>query len=223
MRVHFSINSVTDKSAKITLLTQKLSPGVEITAKLSDGNYIISECRVWGAIPTVAASRVLRAVSAHTDVEGADVSKWKLDVLLKNLQLDGGRQVVFDSALEKYRNLTTMREGMYSYQATADGLEEVVTVEAKDEKQAASRIVTKMTALMTSKPELAGQLALWFATGRNIKEIASGKCPEAVDIKLLGGVLSDGATKRLKVSTKNTLKTDKKNRNNNKAAKASAS
>jgi len=220
MRVHFSINSITDKSAKITLLTQKLSPGVEITATKTESGFIISKVSAGNFF---AASRVLRACAAHTDPECTDSPTSKLDVLLKNLQLDGGRQVVYDSTLEKYRNLTTMREGMYSYQATADGLEEVVTVEAKDEKQAASRVVTKMTALMTSKPELAGQLALWFATGRNIKEIASGKCPEAVDIKLLGGVLSEGATKRLKVSTKNTLKTDKKNRSNNKAAKASAS
>jgi len=174
MRLFFSLDSITEKSAAITVMTGdfQITSGICAKFKKVDGKWTFIEYKAPAF--TKESLRVARQLSTYKTDSAM--------VLIDHIREDGGRQVVLDKRLEKYRNVTTMKDDDNMYVAEGvDGVE----VSAPDEKSAAKRIQSKITDLMVRKPESAADLAAWFSSGRPVTEVESGEAPQALQLELL--------------------------------------
>lgn len=88
-----------------------------------------------------------------------------------------GRQVVYDEGINRFRNITTMKDGENLY--VAEGFK--VEVSAPDEESAIKRITKKFMNSMISNPENAEKMSSWFKEGRPVKETKSGKTPTFIN------------------------------------------
>ena len=71
-----------------------------------------------------------------------------------------------------------MKETDNLYKADIENMS--ITATAADEEKALSRLARKVTALMTEKPDLATDLAQWFANGRPISKAKDGGLPDYI-------------------------------------------
>jgi hypothetical protein len=90
------------------------------------------------------------------------------------------KQVVWDPAMRKFRNCSTMSDAANLYEAK--GLSDFV-VEAETETTAVNTITRNVQKEMIDNPERATELAEWIAAGRPIVEKASGKAPKFTSLE----------------------------------------
>lgn len=91
-------------------------------------------------------------------------------------------QIVFDPSAKRFRCCTTMTEGANVYELLGTG---GLTVEAKDEEHAVRLGKREVTEQMQEHPDTAGKLVAFFTGGCKVKEQASGKLPDFVQVASL--------------------------------------
>ena len=104
-------------------------------------------------------------------------------VFLRAVLADRGVQVAFDPAQNKYRCVSTMKEGSDSYEVL--GVGSTWTIEAKDEDTAVRIAKREVANEMADKPESASKLVGFFTGGCKVKKVVSGALPEFVKIESL--------------------------------------
>lgn len=171
MKVHFEITEG-KKSHFITLLTRSQvtetsHAGVTVDAvKDSNGKWIVANFNMLR--PSKENSAIIRSLDNlhHTAFESPVA-------LLAALEDEGGRQVVYDKRLKKFRNISTMKDDKNMYVAVGTD----ISVPCDDEDLAERRLSTMVTKAMIKNPEEATTLAEWFAKGRKVKLLESGEVP----------------------------------------------
>ncbi len=186
MRLAFTVPVVTEKSEALII---KIRSVANLDSVGSWGDVEVSYLRErdtkrWlfagATVPGLSASsyKVLKALIKRM---GTNIIPSPL-VLCRNLIAARSPQVVYDESLKKWRNVATMKDGDNVWELV--GLKDK-TVTAKDETSAVGRAKKLVAELMAEKPTEAANLAAFFTQGCKVKQISSGKAPEAASIAAL--------------------------------------
>lgn len=120
----------------------------------------------------LAKSRVMRALSA---IVGDFTAAGAMDnplAIISAVDHEGGRQVVMDPSLKKFRAVHTIAGGKITWEAEALGL----IVEAPDETVAKSRLTRLVTDALDDEDKASEceKLIEWIGSGRKVKKLSDG-------------------------------------------------
>lgn len=117
------------------------------------------------------------------------------DFYQKALQ-DNSRQIVWDGTMQKWRNITTMKERESVWTPTVAGKPFEpkgvrFSVAASTQAAAQRRMVGQITGWMTDFPQHAAEAVAWFTSGQEITETVSGALPEYTSLRGFLGIESE--------------------------------
>ena len=133
---------------------------------------------------TMTVSKLVRA-NAEALTEGETIKATGITpvLLVRALLSRRAVQVTLDTAAKKFRCVSTMKEGLNTY--NLQGLPFGMSVDAEDEEQAVRIAKKEVTAAMIDSPEKAASLAAFFTGGCKVKQATSGALPDFVKLESL--------------------------------------
>ncbi len=174
MRLAFSIDAATRDDT-----TVRFFAAVGLTDGAGEAVYLNrqGDHSIWQADSIGGPSRRLMA---YLDKAREAFSCNSPLMLVRTLVGLGAKQVVWDDAAEKFRNLASAQDGDNEYELVGTKLR----VGAKDEASALTRAKARLMTAMDEAPEEAETLARWFKT-KKLKIVTSGAVPDAIPVAKL--------------------------------------
>lgn len=149
------------------------------------GKWIVTNVSIPSLIGKLDVLTVKKIAKANIKamVEATEKDGLSPLVFLRAVLADRGVQVAFDQTQNKYRCVSTMKEGSDAYEVL--GVGSSWTIEAKDEETAVRIAKKEVANEMADKPETAGKLVGFFTGGCKVKKVVSGALPEFVKVESL--------------------------------------